>query len=67
MARERKYTKNSIRLFDLMDELDKCKNDMEHQVVHVRSNRLESVERNAIEIEKIGVELQNLVKEMRRK
>ena len=67
MARERKYTKNSIRLFDLMDELEKCKNDMEHQVVHVQSNRLESVERNAIEIERIGIELQNLVKEMRRK
>jgi hypothetical protein len=58
---------NSKRLFELMDRLHECKEDMEHQVIKVRSNRLDHVEKNAKEIEKIGIELQNLVKEMRRK
>ena len=67
MMKRRKHTEKSVRLFDLMDELEKCKNDMEHQVIHVRSNRLDHVERNAIEIERIAIELQKLVKEMRRR
>ncbi|PJN92055.1 hypothetical protein [Bacillus sp. mrc49] len=57
----------SKQLFDLMDKLHECKEDMEYQVVHVRSNRLNHVEKNAKEIEKIAIELQELVKEMRRK
>lgn len=62
----RRYTEKSVRLFNLMDELEKCMNDMEYQVIKVRSNRLDHVERNAIEIERIGIELQKLVESMRR-
>lgn len=67
MRRRRRYTEKSVRLFNLMDELEKCMNDMEYQVIKVRSNRLDHVERNAIEIERIGIELQKLVNEMRRR
>jgi len=49
-----------------MDRLHNCKENMEYKVTHVRSNRLEHIEKNAKEIEKIAIELQELVKEMRR-
>ncbi|MBW8350755.1 hypothetical protein K0H71_15065 [Bacillus sp. IITD106] len=60
-------TSKSERLFHLMDKLHECKENMEYQVIHIRSNRLNHVEKNAKEIEKIAIELQELVKEMRRK
>lgn len=50
-----------------MDKLHEHKEIMDYGVIHVRTNRLDYVEKNAREIEKIAVELQNLVKEMRRK
>ena len=57
----------SKRLYELMDKLHACKENMDYQVIHVRSKRLDHVEKNAIEIERIAIELQELVKEMRRK
>lgn len=58
---------NSKRLYHLMDKLHDCKENMDYQVIQVRSNRLDQVNKYAKEIEKIAVEMQNLVKEMRRK
>ena len=58
-------TKKSKKLFELMDRLHSCKENMEYKVTHVRSNRLDHIEKNAKEIEKIAIELQELVKEMR--
>jgi uncharacterized protein Yka (UPF0111/DUF47 family) len=63
----RSFTSKSKRLFELMDKLHDCKENMAYQVIHVRSNRLDHVEKNAKEIENIAIELQKLVKEMRRK
>lgn len=40
MMKRRKHTEKSVRLFDLMDELEKCKNDMEHQVSRDRTEFL---------------------------
>lgn len=57
----------SKRLYQLMDKLHECKENIDYQVIHVRTNRLDHVEKNAIEIERIAIELQYLVKEMRRK
>lgn len=65
MSRVR-ITSKSKRLFELMDKLHECKEDMEYQVIKSRSNRLDSVEKNAKEIEIIAIEMQKLVQEMRR-
>ncbi|WP_339148387.1 hypothetical protein [Sutcliffiella sp. BMC8] len=62
-----KYTSKSKRLFELMDRLHECKEDIDYNVVKSRSNRLDKVEKNAKEIEIIAVEMQKLVAEMRRK
>jgi len=60
-------TSKSKRLYELMDELNICKEDIDYQVIHVRHNRLDHVEKNAIKIEQIAREMQELVKTMRRK
>ena len=65
MGRKR-VTSKSKRLFELMDNLHECKEDMEYHVIKSRSNRLDNVEKNAKEIEAIAIEMQKLVKEMRR-
>ena len=66
MAREQKYTPIKFRFLELADELEKCKNDLEHQVIRVRSNRLEGLERITSEVNAIGAELEELVGEIRR-
>ncbi|ERN52841.1 hypothetical protein [Alkalihalophilus marmarensis] len=65
MGRKR-VTSKSKRLFELMDNLHIYKEDMEYHVIKSRSNRLDNVEKNAKEIEAIAIEMQKLVKEMRR-
>ena len=59
--------RNSLQLFDLMDRLAECKEDIDYQVILVRKNRLDHVEQNAKEIEKIAIEMQKLVQKMRRR
>lgn len=61
------FNSKSKRLFELMDKLHECKEDIDYSVVKSRSNRLDKVEKNAIEIETIAIEMQQLVAEMRRK
>ncbi|MBM7598164.1 hypothetical protein JOC34_000521 [Virgibacillus halotolerans] len=60
-------TKNK-KMFELIDKLDEHKEEMEYYAIGRRpSNRLDKIESNAIEIEKIASEIQNQVKSMRRK
>jgi uncharacterized protein Yka (UPF0111/DUF47 family) len=61
------FSSKSKRLFELMDKLHECKEDIDYSVVKSRSNRLDKVEKNAKEIEAIAIEMQQLVAEMRRK
>lgn len=54
-------------MFELMDRLHDCQEDMDYHIIVKKTNRLHYLEKNAIEIEKIAIEMQQLVKEMRRK
>ena len=58
--------KNSLRMFELMDELNDCQEDMTYHIIVKKTNRLHYLEKNAVKIEKIAIEMQQLVKEMQR-
>lgn len=66
----RKYQANSKnkKLFELMDKLDECLEEMDYYAIGKRaSNRLDKIESNAKEIEKVANEIQMQVQLMRRK
>lgn len=66
----RKYQANSKNkeLFNLMDKLDEHREEMEYFAIGRRSsNRLDKIESNAKEIEKVVQEIQKQVQSMRRK
>lgn len=66
----RKYQANSKnkKLFELMDKLIEHQEEMEYYAIGRRtSNRLDKVDSNAREIEKVAIEIQKQVQSMRRK
>lgn len=66
----RKYQANSKnkKLFELMDKLIEHNEEMEYYAIGRRaSNRLDKIESNAKEVEKVAIEIQKQVQLMRRK
>lgn len=57
----------SKELFELLDKLDQCNEDILYHATKMKSKRLDHIERNAIEIEKLAKEIQRQVQSMRRK
>ena len=58
--------KNSLRMFELIDRLHDCQEDMDYHIIVKKTNRLHYLEKNAVKIEKIAIKMQQLVKEMQR-
>jgi len=65
--KEIRHTANSLKMFGLMDGIKNCMKQMEFQVSNVRTNRLDHVDKNAAEIERLAKELQTLAADMRRR
>lgn len=62
-----KPDKKNTELFHLMDRLHECNEEISYYGIRNKSKRLDHIEKNAIEIEKIGREMQELINSMRRK
>ncbi|GIN22612.1 hypothetical protein [Siminovitchia fordii] len=66
----RKFQVNSKnkKLFEMMNSLHEHKEEMDYYAIdRRRNNRLDKIEYNAIEIEKIAIEIQKQVQSIRRK
>ena len=65
----KKYVPNkkNTELFKLMDRLHECNEEINYYGIGSKSKRLDHLEKNAIEVERIAKEMRELVKSMRRK
>ncbi|PLR70569.1 hypothetical protein CYJ37_23860 [Bacillus sp. UMB0728] len=59
--------KKNTELFRLMDKLHECNEEISFYGIGRKHKRLDQIEKNAIEVEKIAYEMQELIKTMRRK
>jgi hypothetical protein len=62
-----KKRKTTLQMFELIDRLHECKEDLNYNVVIKGTNRLYHFEKNTHELEKIVKEMNELIKNMRRK
>lgn len=58
--------KKNTQLFELMDKLNECNEEINYHAIRRKTNRLNHIEKNAIEIEKLAREIHEIVKTMRK-
>jgi hypothetical protein len=59
-------SKKNKRLYELLDKLNECNEEINYHAIRKNSNRLDHIEKNAIEVEKFAREIQEAIKTMRR-
>ncbi|MBD1379104.1 hypothetical protein [Metabacillus arenae] len=59
--------KKNSELFEMVDRINECNEELNYFATRDKSKRLDHIESNAKQIEKIAIEIQKQVKSMRRK